>query len=74
MRSSIRIRAVRAMAALGVTAALGFGGAQAFASPGAAAEGAARCTDGTCKSRCLSLGYAGGSCSGATCVCWQTST
>jgi hypothetical protein len=72
MADGIRSRVARMAGAWAVTAALGFGGTQAFASPGAAAEGAARCTDYTCNARCVKVGRAGGSCSGATCVCWQT--
>lgn len=71
MTNGTRSRAARVLGALAVTAALGFGGAQAFAAPGTAAEGEARCTNYTCNSRCLNLGYAGGSCVGATCTCWQ---
>jgi hypothetical protein len=74
MTNGIRARAARVLGALAVAAALGFGGAQAFASPGAAVEGAARCTDGTCNSRCVSLGYTGGRCVGATCTCFTAST
>jgi hypothetical protein len=60
-----------AVLALATAAALGFGGAQAFAAP-AEAAGAARCADYTCNSRCVNLGYAGGNCVGASCVCWET--
>lgn len=70
MANGIRGRMTRVLGALAVTAALGFGGTQAFASPGVTAERAARCTDGTCNSRCLNLGYAGGRCVGATCTCF----
>jgi hypothetical protein len=70
MTNGARSRVARVLGALAVTAALGFGGAQAFASPGTAAEGAARCTDGTCNSRCVNLGYASGRCVGATCTCF----
>lgn len=71
MRSTTTGRLGRGLAVAGLAAALGFGGAAAFASPAAAAE-RDRCTDFTCRSRCINLGYAGGSCSGASCVCWQT--
>ena len=58
---------------LAVAAALVFGGAQAFAAPAAsAAKGEARCQNYTCNNSCIAKGYAGGSCVGATCVCWQT--
>ena len=73
MKNGITGRTVRALAALGVAAALGFGGAQAFAAPGTAQAGAARCSDGTCNSRCLNLGYDGGACVGATCTCFRAS-
>jgi hypothetical protein len=65
------MRVVRGLAALGVAAALGFGGTQAFASA-SAAQGEARCQNYTCNNSCIAKGYAGGSCAGATCVCWQT--
>lgn len=71
---AIQTKVVRGLASLGVAAALGFGAAQAFAAPGAAAERAARCTDGTCNSRCVNLGYAGGRCVGATCTCFTPAT
>lgn len=57
---------------LTVAAALVFGAAQALAAP-AEATGAARCTQGTCNSRCVSLGYDAGTCVGATCTCLRAS-
>lgn len=69
--TTIRRRMQGAALALATAAALGFGAAQALAAP-AEAAGAERCTNYTCNSRCVNLGYAGGSCAGATCVCWQT--
>lgn len=56
--------------AVAAAAALGFGATQALAAPGTAAESGDRCTNGTCYARCVNLGYAGGSCVGATCTCW----
>lgn len=57
---------------LAVAAALVFGAAQAIAAP-AEAAGAARCTEGTCNSRCVNLGYDAGTCVGATCTCLRSS-
>lgn len=69
--TTITKRMQGAVLALATVASLGFGAAQALAAPREAAA-AERCTDYTCRSRCINLGYAGGSCSGASCVCWQT--
>lgn len=52
--------------------ALGFGGAQAFATPAAAASARA-CdpyTDNQCRIRCENNGYDTGSCQVGYCRCW----
>lgn len=52
--------------------ALGFGGAQAFATP-AVAAGARACdpyTDNQCRIRCERNGYDTGSCQIGYCQCW----
>jgi len=57
----------RGLFALAVAAALGFGGAQAFASPGAVAERA--CSGGQCNRDCKARGYGGGFCDQGGCIC-----
>lgn len=51
-------------------AALGFGGAQAFAQPGAAAEGVRACSSGPCDQYCKSRGATGGYCEMGGCMCY----
>ncbi|HEU0300750.1 MAG TPA: hypothetical protein VFR37_14915 [Longimicrobium sp.] len=71
--SRIGRRTQRGLFALAMAAALGFGGAQAFASPGAAAgDAAARaCTNAQCNLDCRRMGYDGGFCAGSWgCACW----
>lgn len=58
------------MFAAATVAALGFGAAQAFASPSAAAEARA-CTNAECNDWCRGQGYDGGICAGSWgCACW----
>ena len=52
-----------------VAGALGFGGAQAVAAPGAAARAA--CSDERCDAICVSRGYAYGDCSTGACRCFR---
>ena len=55
----------------GVAAALGFGGAQAFASPAPAAAGERVCNSQLCNRICQSIGTIGGFCtSDGSCVCY----
>lgn len=58
----------RGLFALATAAALGFGGAQAFASPGAA-EGERACNGAQCRRDCHSIGYDDGRCDQGGCVC-----
>lgn len=53
-----------------MAAALGFGAAQAFATPGTAARVAA-CSDERCDANCVSRGYAYGDCSTGACRCFH---
>ena len=68
MKRSIR----SGMFAAATAAALGFGGAQAFASPAPEGEAAARaCTNAQCNLDCRARGYDGGICAGSWgCTCW----
>jgi hypothetical protein len=60
----------RGVFALAMAAALGFGGAQAFAAPGAAPDAQA-CTNAQCNTWCRQQGYDGGICAGSFgCACW----
>ncbi len=69
MKSTIQ-RIARASAALAFTGMLGFGAAQAFATPASQPAGAARvCNASTCEEPCLRGGYAGGVCRNGTCTC-----
>jgi hypothetical protein len=54
--------------ALATAAALGFGGAQAFASP-AAAKAEQACNGPQCRQYCRSIGYDDGRCGQEGCVC-----
>jgi hypothetical protein len=56
------------MFAAAVAAALGFGGAQAFASPGAA-EAERACNGGQCNRDCRARGADGGFCDQGGCIC-----
>lgn len=55
--------------ALATAAALGFGGAQAFASPGAAADAERACNGAQCREYCRSIGYDDGRCNQGECGC-----
>ena len=55
--------------ALATAAALGFGGAQAFASPGAAADAERACNGAQCRQYCRSIGYDDGRCDQGSCAC-----
>ena len=55
--------------ALATAAALGFGGAQAFASPGAAADAERACNAPQCRDYCRSIGYDDGRCTQGSCNC-----
>lgn len=59
----------RGVFALATAAALAFGGAQAFASPGAAAEAERACSGGQCNRDCRARGYDGGFCDQGACIC-----
>jgi hypothetical protein len=74
MKNGARSRTARVLGALAVTAAMGFGGAQAFASPAAAAADESRaCSSGQCTQECRKIGYNVGVCESGTCVCYFTS-
>lgn len=64
-------RMQRAGFAAAMAAALGFGGAQAFASPGAAARAdeMRACSSGQCSRDCRRAGYDGGFCDQGGCIC-----
>ena len=68
--TGIRRWTQRGLFALATAAALGFGGAQAFAAPGPAAAARA-CTNAQCDADCKRWGYDGGICAGSWgCACW----
>jgi hypothetical protein len=58
----------RGFFALAMAAALGFGGAQAFASPGA--EEVWACSGGQCNRDCKARGADGGFCDQGGCICY----
>lgn len=60
----------RGLFALATAAALGFGAAQAFASPGAAAEAERACSGGQCNRDCRARGADGGFCDQGGCICY----
>ncbi|HEX6748966.1 MAG TPA: hypothetical protein VF092_16835 [Longimicrobium sp.] len=61
----------RALACGAIAAALGFGGAQALAAPGAAVvAGERQCNQGQCSRQCKAAGYDGGNCAGGMCSCF----
>ncbi|HEX5869802.1 MAG TPA: hypothetical protein VFY65_05295 [Longimicrobium sp.] len=67
--SAIGSRTRHGVFALAMAAALGFGTAQAFAAPGAAAGPV--CTNPQCDRECRLQGYDGGVCiRGSGCACW----
>lgn len=66
-------RMQRGLFAAAMAAALGFGGAQAFASPAASADEARACASGQCTQDCRKIGYNVGVCESGTCVCYFTS-
>lgn len=55
---------------LAMAAALGFGGAQAFASPAAAQEAERACNGGQCNRDCRARGADGGFCDQGGCICY----
>lgn len=59
----------RGMFAAALAAALAFGGAQAFASPGAAADAERACNGPQCRQYCRSIGYDDGRCGQDGCAC-----
>jgi hypothetical protein len=59
----------RGVFALATAAALGFGWAQAFASPGAAGDAERACSGGQCRSDCRARGFDGGFCDQGGCIC-----
>jgi hypothetical protein len=66
----IERRMHRGLFAAATAAALGFGGAQAFASPAAASADAMRaCSSGQCGRDCRRAGYDGGFCDQGGCIC-----
>lgn len=62
-------RMQRGLFAAAMTAVLGFGGAQAFASPAQAAEAERACSSGQCGRDCRRAGYDGGFCDQGGCIC-----
>jgi hypothetical protein len=62
-------RMQRGVFAAAMAAALGFGGAQAFASPGAATAGRA-CDLAQCDANCKARGFTGGYCQLGWCGCY----
>lgn len=52
-----------------MAAALAFGGAQAFASPGAPTEAERACSGGQCNRDCRARGADGGFCDQGGCIC-----
>ena len=70
MTNGARSRAARVLGALAVTAALGFGGAQVFASPAeATGDGMRACSNGQCSRDCRRAGADGGFCDQGGCIC-----
>jgi hypothetical protein len=64
-------RARRIAFAAAITAAMGFGGAQALSQPNHARDDARACTDTTCARICHLAGFSGGFCnSGGGCNCY----
>lgn len=59
----------RGMFAAVTAAALGFGAAQAFAAPAAAANAERACVNGKCARECRSIGYDDGFCDQGGCIC-----
>jgi hypothetical protein len=57
------------MFAAAMAAALGFGGTQAFASPGTAADAERACSGGQCNRDCRARGADGGFCDQGGCIC-----
>lgn len=73
MANGSRSKVVRALGALAAAAAMGFGGAQAFASPAASTADEARaCTLKQCTEQCAQIGYNVGRCEQGNCVCYWT--
>ncbi|HEY0020151.1 MAG TPA: hypothetical protein VGC13_27900 [Longimicrobium sp.] len=61
----------KALFAAGVLGCMGFGGAQAFASPDPVSTGAF-CNDTVCTAGCLAKGFVGGYCySNQGCICYH---
>jgi hypothetical protein len=67
--SRIGRRTQRGLFGLAMAAALGFGGAQAFASPGAAAAERVCTNSAACKRDCIARGFDGGFCDQGGCMC-----
>jgi hypothetical protein len=65
-------RVVRALGALAAAAAMGFGGAQAFALPAASADEVRACILKQCTEACAQIGYNVGRCEQGSCVCYWT--
>jgi hypothetical protein len=63
-------RMQRGLFAAAMAAALGFGAAQAFASPGAAADVERACSGGQCNRDCKARGADGGFCDQGGCICF----
>jgi len=64
-------RARRMAFAAAVTAAMGFGAAQALAQPNPARDEARACSDSLCARACSAAGFHGGFCnSGGGCSCY----
>jgi hypothetical protein len=72
MTNGSRSRTAPALGALAAAAALGFGGAQAFASPAASAADERACASGQCTQACRKIGYNAGVCEQGSCVCYFT--
>jgi hypothetical protein len=59
----------RGVFAVLTAAALGFGGAQAFAAPAAAQDSMRACSAGACSRDCRRAGADGGFCDQGACIC-----
>lgn len=68
MTSTIQ-RIARTSAALAFAGMLGFGAAQAFATPAGQSAGARVCNASTCEEPCIRGGFAGGVCKNGSCTC-----
>ncbi len=63
-------RMQRGVFAAAMAGALGFGAAQAFASPGTSADAERACSSGQCNRDCKARGADGGFCDQGGCICY----